>query len=59
MQGGWGVGWAGGLAGRACQWLQRGCGEASRCGWRAGAHWMWAWGAAAEGACGWVGRLGG
>lgn len=32
-----------------------GCGEASRCGWRAGACWMWAWGAAAEGACGWVG----
>lgn len=32
-----------------------GCGEGSRCGCRAGACWTWAWGAGAEGACGWVG----
>ena len=32
-----------------------GCGEGSRCGCRAGACWTWAWGAGAEGACGWLG----
>lgn len=46
---------AGGLVGRACQWLQSGCGEARPLWVESGRLLDVGMGAAAEGACGWGG----